>query len=216
MSESAHPEAAFLASITAGVTHEVRNVLAIIKESAGLVEDLVQACGDSGALDQEKLSRATQRIELQVKRGAQILTNLNRLSHMFDREVDTLDLNEEVEFVVALAQRAARQSGRTIQAERGDLEASLRTNPLLFQMALFAAVECGLNMVPKGGSVVLRSGDHHGLPSVEIAGACEPPAKLEEVRGAEGWEKVVRLFGDLNTRAEPTSTGFRIVFERYS
>lgn len=215
MSESAHPEAAFLATVTAGATHEVRNVLAIIKESAGLVEDLVRACGDNGVLDREKVSRATQRIDAQTKRGAQILTNLNRLSHMFDRDIDTLDLDREVEFVVALAQRSARQSGRTIRAGRGDIETSLHTNPLLLQMALFAAVECGLSLVPKGGSVVLRSGDHHGLPSVEIAEACEPPAQLADVHSTEEWEKVSRLCGALNTRVEPTSTGFRIVFEEY-
>lgn len=40
MKASQHPEAAFLAAMTASATHEVRNVLAIIKESAGLVAHL--------------------------------------------------------------------------------------------------------------------------------------------------------------------------------
>lgn len=45
MKSSKYPEAAFLSAMTASATHEVRNVLAIIKESAGLVDDLIQVYG---------------------------------------------------------------------------------------------------------------------------------------------------------------------------
>jgi len=84
MRASQHPEAAFLATMTASATHEVRNVLAIIKESAGLIEDLMHVCAKRGTLDQEKVARAVHRIESHVQRGADLLTNLNRLSRLFD------------------------------------------------------------------------------------------------------------------------------------
>ena len=83
MTTERYPEAAFLSAMTASTTHEARNVLAIIKESAGLVEDLVQMYGTRGNLDREKVDRALKRIDLQVKRGADLLTTLNRLAHTF-------------------------------------------------------------------------------------------------------------------------------------
>lgn len=216
MSETGHPEATFLASITAGVTHEVRNVLAIIRESAGLVDDLVRACGDGGVLDREKVSRATRRIDVQTKRGSEILTNLNRLSHTLDRDVATLDLNEEVEFVGSLAAWAARRAGREVRAVKGTPGLSLSTNPLGFQMALFAAIECGFDLAPKGGGVILRGVDHNGHPSVEVAEASGSPSETLDLDSTDSWKKLSHVLAPLNAVVEPTAAGFRIVFERYS
>ena len=53
------------------------DVLAIIKESAGLIEDMVHVFGKKGTLDPEKVYRAVDRIDGQVKRGADLL--LDRL-----------------------------------------------------------------------------------------------------------------------------------------
>jgi hypothetical protein len=42
-------KAAFMGRITAGVTHEMKNVLAIIKESAGLMEDFLKISQDAAS-----------------------------------------------------------------------------------------------------------------------------------------------------------------------
>lgn len=39
-------EIRFMGRITAGITHEMRNVLAVIRESAGLIQDLMEKCQD--------------------------------------------------------------------------------------------------------------------------------------------------------------------------
>ena len=54
MKPTANPEAAFLSEVTAGATHELRNVLAIIKESGGLIGDLVRLHPNGESLDQER------------------------------------------------------------------------------------------------------------------------------------------------------------------
>lgn len=41
MKENENSEIVFFGKITAGITHEMKNVLAIIKESSGLMEDLI-------------------------------------------------------------------------------------------------------------------------------------------------------------------------------
>ena len=94
-------------------------MLAIIKESAGLVEDLVQMYGTRGNLDREKVDRALERIDLQVKRGADLLTTLNRLAHTLDQDLSPVELNQEVEQLVRLSQRFARQKDQQVVAEGG-------------------------------------------------------------------------------------------------
>ena len=41
MKDNENGEIVFFGKITAGITHEMKNVLAIIKESSGLVEDSI-------------------------------------------------------------------------------------------------------------------------------------------------------------------------------
>ena len=59
MSTSGSREAAFIGKITASATHEIRNVLAIVKESAGLIDDLMQAAVTRGPLDGDRVLKAT-------------------------------------------------------------------------------------------------------------------------------------------------------------
>ncbi|MEJ2186570.1 MAG: hypothetical protein P8Z36_11600, partial [Gemmatimonadota bacterium] len=109
--------AAFVARLTAGATHELRNVLAIVKESAGLVQDLLAM----GASADGRADKALGRIETQVGRGAELLTSLNRLAHGLDRDEDAVDLGEAVEHAVVLCQRYARQRERALEVRGGEL-----------------------------------------------------------------------------------------------
>ena len=71
-------DAAFVAKITAGATHEIRNVLAIIKESAGLVTDVIHSLGGRPLSNPDKVVRAVGRIDAQVSRGAALLAEARR------------------------------------------------------------------------------------------------------------------------------------------
>jgi signal transduction histidine kinase len=87
-------EAAFIARMTASTTHELRNVLAVVKESAGLVEDLTLAFQQRRPVNPDKMLQATRRIDAQVARGADLLTSLSRLART--RSSRALDLSPHV------------------------------------------------------------------------------------------------------------------------
>ena len=72
---------AFLGRTTAGVTHELQNVLAIIKESSGLMRDLIFLSDETSDHSRDRFQRSFQTIDNQVNRGVQLLNNLNRLAH---------------------------------------------------------------------------------------------------------------------------------------
>jgi signal transduction histidine kinase len=61
-------------------THELRNVLAIVKDLAGLIEDVVHAAEPGEELNTEKVLRASGRIRAQVDRGVDIASDLREIA----------------------------------------------------------------------------------------------------------------------------------------
>ena len=154
--------AAFVAQVTAGTTHEIRNILAIVKESAGLIEDLIFAFKRRGSLDQDKLTRSLQRIDAQVVRGTELLANLNRFAHSLDDAQDPIDVTREIQQLVYLCQFRARRKRHVLQVQPGGQNLTAVVDPFRFQMSLFGAVECCLEQLPEG-STVLISADQAGM-----------------------------------------------------
>ena len=214
MRASQRPEAAFLAAMTASATHEVRNVLAIIKESAGLIGDMAHAAGERGVMDREKVFRALDRIETQVKRGADLLTNLNRLSHTLDHGLAPVDLREEVEQMLFRGQRFARKRGQQVVAGSRTEGCTVTVNPLHLHMVLFAALERCLETMPDGSTVTVGVHQDSGARMVEYGGT---PVEGQEVAldsGMKGLEDLEELAGPLGATVVRCGPGFgiRILF----
>lgn len=193
----AHDEAraAFVARLTAGATHEVRNILAIVKESAGLVEDLVRAAGGDGAADPDKVLWALGRIQLQVTRGTELSTSLNRVMHGLDRAEEAVALNEAVAHSGLLSRRHARQVGRRIELEAGPDALAVTTNALDLYRALVAVMEWAVGRVPEGGALVVRPESREGCPAIALR--ADPPAALAEPApaGDEGPREAMSAVG---------------------
>ena len=216
MESSRYPEAAFLAAVTASTTHEVRNVLSIIKESAGLVEDIVRLSRRRGVLDEEKVSRTVARIDAQVKRGADLLTHLNRLSHTLDHDRARVDLRQEVELALVLSQRLAAKKGQgtAMGPSRGQVLVTL--SPLRLQMVLFAAVELCVDAAPEGASIVVEvwPGEDEDGGVVEFRGAREVAEEIEWPSDGDEWSRLANEARGWGARLEVSEGGeaLRILF----
>lgn len=160
--------AAFIARVTAGATHELRNFLAIVKESAGLVGDLVQAAGPGRAANPEKVEWALDRIRLQVRRGTDLTDSLNRVMHGLDHPTEIVELGTALEHATLLAQRFARRSQCRIRYEEG-AALTVSVNALDLYMALMAVMEWCVGRLPPDGEVVARPEAREGRPAVGFA-----------------------------------------------
>ena len=208
MSTSENREARFLAKITTGTTHEVRNVLAIIQESAGLIEDMVRSFERSGPLKLDKIIRSVDRIGTQVRRGAELMSTLNRFAHSLDHNQDQIDLNQEALQVALLCGRLAKQKGHQIEVRRDEKDITFTVNRLQLQMALFAGLECCLEQLPEPGTVVMHCSRPGDVPTVEFIGEVGDGVVLPAPTEASGWERVVEyfdLFGaTIDTKCAPS------------
>lgn len=149
-------ETAFLGKITAGMTHEIRNVLAIIKESAGFMGDLLDRCPDGSFPHQDRFPRILSKIQDQVGRGVEISTHLNRLAHSMDEPEALVKLNDLLDDIVFLMQRFARLKKVQLEAAPAVETVEIRVDPLRLQVVLAAGIEYLLNRARPEGVITLR------------------------------------------------------------
>jgi signal transduction histidine kinase len=204
-------DAAFVAKITANATHEIRNVLAIIKESAGLVSDVIHSQGGRVLSNADKVVRAIDRIDAQVSRGAAFLENLNRFAHCLDRAQDEIDLNQEAQQTAFLCQRLARRGRHEIQVQAGDQAVPAGLNPLWLQIALYAAVECCLDQLPEAGKVTIRTTRQEDRPSLEFVAETGKEAAPPFATGAASWGQLLELLDRLGASIEASDTERRLL-----
>jgi C4-dicarboxylate-specific signal transduction histidine kinase len=169
--------AAFIARLTAGATHELRNFFAIVKESAGLVGDLVEVAGDRPA-SAEKVDWALERIRLQIERGTQLTDSLNRVMHGLDHPTETVELGTAVRHAGLLAQRFARRRECEIRVEEGP-EVSVTVNALDLFRTLVELMEWCVDRLPPQSVLAVRPEAADG-PAVRFTPEPEPLRALEE------------------------------------
>lgn len=167
-------KAAFMGKIVAGATHEIKNVLAIIKESAGLLEDLISLSKEDSPPPREKLLRTITRITDQVARGVDLATNLNSFAHTPDEGLARVDLNQVVAQTSFLSQRFARLKSMTLHAVTNESPCMVAADPLALQMLLFQCVALLMDFNEAGGVITVQAGDNTDKRII-IALSPEPP-----------------------------------------
>jgi len=123
----------FFSKMTSANSHEAKNALAIINESAGLLEDLVLLEEKGQPLSADRLSRLAGKIRQQVARADELAKNSHRLAHSLDFQRGPSHLGRTVELAVSLAARfaaMARVELATVPAS-GELTLPVSTFQLL-------------------------------------------------------------------------------------
>lgn len=123
---SAIAELKFFGAVTASVSHELKNRLAIINEQAGLLKDLVHMAERGRPLDPERLERLSEGVAKQVALGDDLLRHMNRFAHSVDAAEGPTDVAGAMACVAALARRNADR--RQVKLEVRTAEVPLSAN----------------------------------------------------------------------------------------
>jgi signal transduction histidine kinase len=173
-------EIAFLGKITASMTHEIANSLAIILESAGLLSDILNLSQEGDFPHREKFQRVLGNINDQVKRGVDISNRLNQFAHSMDEPLAAVNVPELLARVVLLMRRLAKHRGIELTAEAKEAELAIRSDPFRLQLVLAAVIENLTEAMEGEGSITLQL--QGAPPEVTILLAALGPKKT-------GWEK---------------------------
>lgn len=157
----------------AAQSHELKNVLAICGESAGLLEDLFEIAQSEGLELPENLRAAAQRslgsITAQVGRGHRLCTDVNTMAHMSDWRQEgaapQVDAGNVAALAVRFMERPARQNEVTlISCEPCGF--SVTADPLACLTAFMAVLESAWQGLGAGSE--LRVTALAGEPAVEL------------------------------------------------
>lgn len=143
----------FIGKITAGVTHEINNVLASIREISGLMTDILSITDEKSFPHKEKFQTSLGKIQNQVQRGVKLTSQLNKFSHLTDNNKTDIDLKELLEHLIFLTERFARIKNVTLQNQSINQTITINTDPLRLQMALFNCISYLLNQTVIGGEI---------------------------------------------------------------
>ncbi|MFO7750876.1 MAG: hypothetical protein R6V54_12370 [Desulfobacteraceae bacterium] len=135
-------KAAFMGKVTASVSHELQNVLAIISENQALMDDLL-AMDHSQTKDQlaENFSKSLDTISRQVLRGKTRTSELNTFAHTPDRVQAEIPVVETVSALISITRRITALLEIDVKMADDQQEQMVETDPLLFQAAVFSCIE---------------------------------------------------------------------------
>lgn len=151
----------FFGKVSASISHEIKNVFAVINEAAGLLSDLTLMAEKGMPIDPGRLKRVAQSIQGQIQRGDTIVRNMNRLAHSTDDGVQTVELQQILELSTGLATRMADM--KQVRLELGDCQPVTATvAPYDLIRLLYEAMALAMDTMASQATLVLslaRRGD---------------------------------------------------------
>ncbi len=155
-------EIAFLGRMTAGISHELMNVLAIIRERSGLIEDLMALDKKAELPYRDKLDVTLKSIREQVGRGIAVGEILNGLAHSMDESRARLVVDDLLGRIVFLMHRFARLERIEIKVVATEQPLTVNTDPFRILLVLAACIEYCMDRTEAGGEIALQ-----GMPAQE-------------------------------------------------
>jgi C4-dicarboxylate-specific signal transduction histidine kinase len=137
--------------IGAGVTHEMRNVLSVIREYSGLLRDLLSTATRKKPPDAEQLIKLSESITNQVRKGTALMERFSQFAHAADEQTASFDLRELARNTAALTRRSIAQVGCALEVDLPDEPIPVRSNPLSLQQAVYAGIQLILEAVDQAG-----------------------------------------------------------------
>jgi signal transduction histidine kinase len=160
----------FFGKVSASISHEMKNVLAIINENAGLLEDLNLAARKGKPIDPERLNRMAGNFNKQIHRADAILKNMSTFAHSVDQFSQQVNLHELSLLVSNLAGRLAAMRKVTLETIQSPEPINLTTNPFLLENLVWLCLEYAIASASAGQTLILTCGRTNSGVCLHIAG----------------------------------------------
>ena len=129
----------FFGKVNASISHELKNVMAIISETAGLLGDLSEVARGGTSVDPAMLTSSTDSIIEEIQRGFTTIRQMNRFAHSVDTPVVSVDLMDILDLVRNLSSYLAFTGEINLLADEG-ADPMAMTCPFILQAIIYQAV----------------------------------------------------------------------------
>ncbi len=165
---------AFFGAVTASVSHELNNVISIIDQTAGLIEDMIAGEEKGVPLSVERLAQAAVSIRKQTERGLHIIRRLNRFAHSADHAVVEYDVNEVIGNLVDLSRRLADLKRVRIDAKPYFSPLKVIGNPFSLQQMVFGIFQILFSVVQRDDTIRVEMEAGQSGAVVTVTTCCRP------------------------------------------
>ncbi len=160
----------FFGKMSASISHEINNVLAIINENAGLLEDVTLMEEIGVPLDPEKLKKISGKVLKQVKRANGIIRNMNRFAHSVDETIKRVDIADTLEFMIIFSSRLSDMKRVSFTLDSGSDRIEITTNPFLLQNIIWRCLDYAMNLAKSGDTVPVSVEDNNSDVLIRFSG----------------------------------------------
>jgi hypothetical protein len=137
------------------VSHEVKNILAVIKENAGLLDDYIMMAHNGKSLNMERLGSLPASITKQVQRLNVLITDVRQTAEEIHNDTQNICLVQHARQVSELLSKKA--ATRSIQFQVCTVEETIpiRTWPVLLRHMLWRCLDYAMRVSQKGQCIKL-------------------------------------------------------------
>lgn len=182
--------------LVAGFAHDMKNHLGIIRESNGLMSDLLEMgrVGDDER-SVERFKKAIYSIEQRVIIAANMLHHLSGLAHRPDTPYSSFQINDLITEEYTFLERFSRLKQINLTLELGEGVPAVYSDPSLLQHVFYRVYILCLEQLEVGHHLVIITGQNDntieitfrliGNPNVNLEGCSENnlPAAIEKLEG---------------------------------
>jgi signal transduction histidine kinase len=194
---------AFFGRISASISHELKNIFAIISETAGLLGDLTALAEKGKKVDLDMFKTCSQDIEEEIQRGFVTIKKMNTFSHSMDTPVKNVNLMDVVELMINISGFLSYASKVRVNPPENAapmiMTCPFRLQHLIYQALVFAFKATG----PEGEIQVSVCPEESGDLKITFSGLGElrdEKFPVDEITAiADSIAATVRVTDDLQT-----------------
>jgi C4-dicarboxylate-specific signal transduction histidine kinase len=162
-------EIAFFGRVTAGISHELKNIMATISETASLLVDLLEFWEKGGKLEQDELRSCCEAITEEIQRGFVTIKHMNKFAHSVDEPFTEVDVNAVLELVSSLWQYM--NPGKTLSLDSSqDTRLKVLTSPFLLQDLVYQILVFAFETVKPGGEIQISLNSDDKNVQIDFSG----------------------------------------------
>lgn len=180
----------FFGKVIASISHEIKNVLAIINEKAGLLNDLTLMAQKGKALDVNRVQSISDDMRTQIKRGDAIIKNMNKFAHSVDEELQQVNLMELTGLMTMLAERSASRFGVSLSFKPAQSGLLVRTRPFLLELLIWNCLQFAMARCGEDKTVTIDIGQSAHGPQITFLLRNK---NLEETLPVENWSWLLEI-----------------------
>lgn len=147
----------FFGKMAASISHEVKNVFAIINENAGLLEDLCKMAEKGKPVDPGRIKTVAAKVIRQVLRGDEIIRRLNKYAHSVDELDSDVDVKDILMLVAGLSERIAVMRGISFETDQMPDPVIINTNPFLLETLVWLFLDFAMDAAGEKKTVCLTA-----------------------------------------------------------